>query len=214
MVKDRYEYFPINIEGEGKAAYERLISGIFQELQDEGEEINPMYWEKTEIYPFLANIEASELKEYIRHSNRYYSLTRSSDLFDRSKKVVIPVSDDNKHAKGQLRREEEGYKLSFEFLKSISIDPTKVLYFRVTQPSLEPKPEYYWTNDASEVVGGLRVELGRQRETAIILVSTLWAIAQNGGLIDDINDDDGIAVRQIGFDVFDQTDALAVCVQQ
>ena len=46
------------------------------------------------------------------------------------------------------------------------------------------------------------------RETAVILGTSLDAINTNGGLIQDINDDQGLAVRQIGLSPFDQQSAL------
>lgn len=48
-----------------------------------------------------------------------------------------------------------------------------------------------------------------QRETAIVLAADLQTINGNNGLISDINDDQGLAVRQIGLGAFDQTKALA-----
>jgi hypothetical protein len=97
-----------------------------------------------------------------------------------------------------------------DYVKASGVDPTRVLFFRVTQPSEHPKPELYWTSDFAETKGGLGIELGAQASTSVILVSTLEDISHNGGLMDDINDDSGIAVRQIGLNNFDQNDALLI----
>ena len=89
------------------------------------------------------------------------------------------------------------------------IDPSKVLFFRRTIPSKDPKPEFFWTSDYFETRQGLTAEISpKNRDTAIIIVASLDAINKNGGLIQDINDDQGIAVRQIGTDNFDQNLAL------
>lgn len=91
----------------------------------------------------------------------------------------------------------------------MGVDPEKVLMFRVTQPG-GPKPEYYWTTDFMEARGSLALELGEaQRKTSIILVDTLLSVAENGGLIRDMNDDQGVAVRQIGTAPYDQESAIA-----
>lgn len=117
--------------------------------------------------------------------------------------VVIPETI---HHDGRKRRAEYGYKIHVEYLKSIGIDPSKVLFFRITQPSDTPKPEYYWTSDYNETRQGLTAEIpSSQRERAIILIADLETINTNEGLIQDINDDQGLAVRQIGTGPFDQT---------
>jgi len=70
------------------------------------------------------------------------------------------------------------------YLKTKGIDPSKVLFFRITQPTDNPKPEYYWTSDYSEVQKGLTAEISpEQRKTSIILVADLETINGNGGLI-------------------------------
>ena len=109
------------------------------------------------------------------------------------------------HANGKIRRAESDYKINVEYLKTQGIDPSQVLFFRVTQPTDKPKPEYYWTSDYFETQKGLTREISsKQRKTSIILVSSLDVINSNGGLIQDINDDNGLAVRQIGTGDFDQ----------
>lgn len=122
--------------------------------------------------------------------------------------VSIPAS---LHANGRERRAESGYRVNIDYLRTIDIDPKRVLFYRVTQPSDAPKPEYYWTSDFHETVAGLQAETGGEyRKTAVILAADLQTISENGGLIQDINDDQGLPVRQVGLGPFDQKKALAV----
>lgn len=183
-----------------------------------GEDINPAFIDKINnnrlISPLAEAIRSQpnnlNLLDFIKHSNRFSNLNRFSGIFDRSERITINQSEQNLHQNGRPRQEESGYKLNFDYIKDQNIDPGLVLYFRVTQPSEEPKPEWYWTSDFAEVNYGLGRELGNQESTAVILVSTLEEISGNGGLINDVNDDSGIALRQIGLDVFDQIRALTI----
>ena len=110
---------------------------------------------------------------------------------------------------GRTREAETGYRINTEYLGTIGIDPSKVLFFRVTQPSETPKPESYWTSDYFETIKGLRREISpEKRENSIVLVTSLETINQNQGLIQDINDDSGLAVRQIGTGPFEQSKAI------
>jgi hypothetical protein len=155
------------------------------------------------------------LKEYIYNSENFSSII-SAERSKRWKDDVTSlfgeevILDESVHHDGRVRRAEEGYKINVEYLKTIGIDPEKVLFFRVTQPTETPKPEYYWTSDYFETRQGLTAEIPHeQRLLSIILVSDLATINENEGLIQDINDDQGLAVRQIGSGSFDQTRALA-----
>lgn len=122
--------------------------------------------------------------------------------------VIIPPSI---HADGRLRDEEEGPVLQLQALIDEGIDPAKVLMFRVTQPSDNPKPEFYWTSDYFETVNGLGEEVPPgQRATAVILVGDLATINGNEGLIQDVNDDSGMSVRQIGLGTFNQKSCIAI----
>lgn len=117
------------------------------------------------------------------------------------------------HADGTDRTQESGYKVNLEYLERIGIDPDKVLYFRLTQPSdgIEAKPELYWTSDYFETIKGLQAEIPEtQRKTAVILISSLAEIAKNGGIIQDGNDDLGLAIRQVGNENFDQSKSLGI----
>lgn len=117
--------------------------------------------------------------------------------------------DQTKHADGRNRKVEYGERININCLRDRGIDSSKVLFFRITQPSEQPKPEWYWTSDYFETIRGLGAEIpAEQRRRAVILVSTLDVINNNGGLIQDINDDQGLAVRQIGTGSFDQRLAM------
>jgi hypothetical protein len=129
-----------------------------------------------------------------------------SGLF--GEEVEIPETT---HADGRVRRAESGYRINVEYVRSRNIDPKKILFFRKTQPSDSPKPEWYWTTDYFEAQRGLSREIPEeQRAKSVKLVSTLEEINNNGGLIMDVNDDSGLSVRQILPRPFDQKDALAI----
>jgi len=122
-------------------------------------------------------------------------------------KISLPPS---MHADGRERRAEEGYRLNTEYLRSQGIDPSKVLFYRITQPSDEPKPELYWTSDLAEVGMGLTAEISpEKKESSVVIVCDLAALEKVGrGLIQDINDDGGMSVRMIEPVPFDQKNAL------
>lgn len=194
---------------------DQLYGDIIRELTDEGENLYPGLIDRLDDHKLIdglakyAEQSGVPLKEYIRHSNRFAQLDRFKGLFDRSQPVTIPsTAEGNLDQYGQPRREETGHRLDLDYVRESGVDPRCVLFFRVTQPSDQPKLELYWTSDLSETKGGLGRELGSQAQTAVVLVSTLEDISHNGGLMDDMNDDSGIAVRQIGLDSFDQSQAL------
>jgi len=174
-----------------------LMDRVVNELEEEDEPLNPALIDKLNQSDLLEAKVGVDLKEYIRHSSRFSLLARRGGIFGHI--AAIPQTHNNLDVRGDLRRHEEGPVVDMGAVVDNGVDPSHVLYFRVTQPSEAPKAEYYWTR-----------ELGAGALTAVILVSTLAAISQNGGLIRDMNDDDGIAVRQIGFEAFDQSEALAV----
>lgn len=192
------------------------MDSILAELIRGGENVNPALIDRLDDERLLLGLadlaKTSEISaaEYVWHSNRYSNINRFGPLFDRSRPVTIAASKDNLLFNGSARREETGYLLDLDYVVAQDIDPNLVLYFRVTQLSGEPKPEYYWTSDFSETKNGLRKELGASADTAVILVSTLGEIAKNGGLISDVNDDNGIAVRQVSLATFDQSNALLI----
>lgn len=156
-----------------------------------------------------------ELTAIVKNTTRFYEMIYKerkkrwagdlTGLF--AEEVHIP---ETRHADGRTRRAESNYRVNAEYLRTIGIDSSKILFFRITQPSDEPKPEYYWTSDYFETLRGLDIEVaGKQRDTAVILVSDLGTINQNEGLIQDMNDDEGLSVRQIGTGHFGQNNAIA-----
>lgn len=189
-----------------------LYDATLAQLRQDGERINPCFIDRMEDPLLLQGLADRDgvgiagVTEYVRHSNRYSNLGRQA-IFNGW--VTMPESDLYLYPSGNAREEQIGQSLDLDAVRDLGADPSRILYFRVTQPAVQqPKPEYYWTSDFIEVKRGLRHELGHQAATAIILVSTLEKIAENGGLISDINDDSGIAVRQRGHGPFDQRDAL------
>ncbi|MBP7820755.1 hypothetical protein KA025_00315 [Candidatus Saccharibacteria bacterium] len=201
---------------ESRPNAEIILGRALATLLAEGEDVNPAFLDKIDNEELIIGLlEAAEpsgipIAEYIRHSNRFSNINRFGEIFGRGSPIVIEESEDNLYQSGRLRPSEMGYTLSFQYLEDNDIDPSLVLYFRATQPSDVPKPEYYWTSDFGEVKNGLGRELGNHADTAVILVSTLKDIANNGGLMSDINDDSGIAVRQIGLGTYDQSRALFI----
>ncbi len=192
------------------------VKNFIRKLEAEGEEPNWIILSVLDTPRFITGLQTyceksgDNIEEYLRHSSRYAKLRRggkTGDLFS-GEEVHIPQLGQN--------WEERGRTMDMQYVRSQNIDPAHVLYFRVTQPmeSGKPKPEYYWTSDLGEVSRGLNLELGAQAQTAVILTSTLEDIASNGGLIDDINDDSGIPVRQIGTEPYDQGRALFVMPRQ
>lgn len=190
-------------------------------LKQQGLEENAFvtsYFKDPELFhalPAEIRTNLSLLMEYIKATSKFNDLVekersrrfRGDTMGLLAEEVNIPKS---LHISGGTRRAEEGYRVNVDYLRTVGIDPTKVLFFRITQPSSQPKPEYYWTSDYWETVHGLTVEVhGEQREKSVILVADLETINQNGGLIQDINDDSGLAVRQIGLKPFGQNQALA-----
>ena len=182
------------------------FSGVTEPFEDEA------LWE---ALPDGMRTSPEQLAQYVYHSSRFFDLIHSQrrqryngdtgGLF--GEEVVLSESA---HADGRTRGSERGYRIQVDHLAALGVDPKFVLFYRLTQPSDTPKPELYWTSDFSEVCSGLTDEVsGEAREQAIILVSDLETINKNGGLIQDINDDAGLAVRQISMRPFDQAQCLA-----
>ena len=195
---------------------------IADHLRMQRKEINPFileYFKDPDLFNSLPEtIRSSDKKllEFLENSGRFNDIIYqerqkrqsgdASGLF--GEKVNIPETE---HASGKKRKTESGHRINVAYLKTKGIDPSKVLFFRITQPTDNPKPEYYWTSDYSEVQKGLTAEISpEQRKTSIILVADLETINGNGGLIQDFNDDNGLAVRQIGIESFDQKLALTI----
>jgi len=207
------------VETDAKA--EAHVDQICSFLQKQGVKINPMvadYFKDPSLYNSLPQeIRESENRfaEIIAHSMAFndfvYKARKKVWSGDKSgflgEEVSIPETT---HHDGRTRRAETGEKLNLTALVEENINPDMVLFFRVTQSSDQPKPEYYWTSDYYETKRGLNAEIPReQREKAVILVAPLSAVDENKGLIADINDDEGLAVRQIGQGPFDTSKCIS-----
>lgn len=197
------------------------VNAAVDVLIQQGEELNPLvvnYFLDADLFEALpAEIrnDKAQLEAYISSTSRFKEIVgteraaRARGQKDGLLGEEVKI-EESTHADGRVRRAESGYRLHIDSLKAKGIDPAKVLFFRLTQPGDSPKPEYYWTSDYFETTTGLNAEVGiEQRGSAVVLVSDLATINGNGGLIQDINDDSGIAVRQINPGPFDQKTALA-----
>ena len=183
------------------------------DIASQSHEVSPFIFELFTEEKFFASLPAETQRSpellggLLLHSSRFDTLLhqKPETIFGE----VVQVAETT-HADGRIRHEEEGPRIKVDDLREAGIDPSKVLFFRLTQPSDQPKPEYYWTTDYGETMKGLRMEVSEERRrTAIILVADLATINQNEGLIRDRNDDNGLAVRQIGLDTFNQSKAIA-----
>ena len=198
---------------------ERSVDNIRTKYQ---ESVNPITYEifsDPRLYSALPDeykVDPIGFENLLLHTSRFSQLVDkemdrrwngdTSGLF--GEEVQIPETI---HAGGATRRAESGYKINVDSLARHNIDPKKVLFFRTTQPSSIPKPEWYWTTDFFETQKGLSREISPEdRQKSVTLVASLDAINHNGGLIQDINDDQGISVRQILPLPFDQKQAIAV----
>jgi len=195
-----------------------IISDLADSLIRQGEQVNPFvldYFQDPDLFrslPEEIKTDKQKLSELILNMGKFDDLVsqarqKSGDTSGLlGKKVHITGT---LHADGRTRSAESGEKINVDFLRDQGIDPSKVLFFRITQPADRPKPEYYWTSDYYGTKKGLAGEITpEKRKTAIILTASLDVINNNGGLIQDINDDNGLAVRQIGNGNFDQNLAL------
>lgn len=193
------------------------MDGWIAELERAGEDVGYVFLDKLEDTRFIEGLQGAVAKrgenalDYIMQSNRFSRLvdrTRFDGLTRNDDHITIPNDPGNTARSVHPRPAEQGRRIQLDFVYEQGVDPRYVLFFRVTQPPTNgPKPEYYWTTDLAEVMHGLTEE-GAANGEPIILVASLEAISRNGGLMADINDDQGLAVRQIGSAPFDQQDAL------
>ncbi len=141
---------------------------------------------------------------YLENCSQFADHIHDPEIF--GELVELP---ETQHATGRTRRAEQGNRILLDQLRMKGINPAYVLYFRASQPSEKPKPEYYWTSDFWETRRGLTQEIPmEQRKTAVTLVSTLEDIAGDGGVMNDINDDQGLAVRRVNLGDYDQKRTL------
>ncbi len=201
---------------------EKLVADIVHQISQEGEDI-PQIMTKVfsdsrlfNALPIAIRENAELFGAYLVNSSRFYEILTNEQRKNFEGETrglfgpVITLSHGT-HANGKPRRTEEGYEINVEYLSSQNIDPTKVLFYRKTQPGTDPKPELYWTSDFYQTQVGLQKEIsGDAAESAVTLVCDLSTINNNDGLIQDVNDDSGLAVRQKGIDTFDQKNCLAI----
>lgn len=198
---------------------ETAVNAAMGLIQRRNGETNPFVWETfsdPRLFAALSeDVQASPeaLADLIEQNNEFANLlgqarrkpAEAAGLF--REEVALPESA---HADGRVRRAESGPRINLEYLESQGIDPSKIMLFRITQPADVPKPELYWTSDFFETVRGLQQEIPAElRSTAVILAADLATLDEGGGLIQDVNDDNGLAVRRISPDPFDQKQCMA-----
>ncbi len=213
------ELFGPQVRADHMPILERSVDAIHAKYNEDVDPFTYEIFSDPRLYKALPNeykVDPLGLENLLLYTSRLNRIVQTemqrrwngdtSGLFGED--VQIPETT---HSGGRVRRAESGYKINVESLRKHNIDPTKVLFFRVTQPSDAPKPEWYWTTDFFETQKGLNVEISPEdRQKSVTLVASLDAINRNGGLIQDINDDQGIAVRQILSLPFDQKQSIAV----
>jgi len=199
---------------------DKKINNLSQQLKEQGKGIDTFYatpFKNPDFYnalPQQVRENDESLLQYLENTARFNEIitkerTRrfQGDMTGLLAEEV--TTTETTHADKRARRIEAGHRVNVDYLYTIGVNPSKVLFFRVTQPSTTPKPEYYWTSDLFETIEGLHREIPPEhRKKAIVLICDLQTINENGGLIQDINDDSGLSVRQIGIDAFDQNKAL------
>ncbi len=203
-------------EPEEQVNIDNLLTALLRDqLANQNIIVNEIF-EDMELREALKSLDNESLIEFFVNTTKFWNLIaserkkRSSENMDGLFGEIV-TAEDALNAGGKEKRVESGCKINLKYLKEIGIEAGKVLFFRLTQPALENevKPELYWTSDYFETRKGLRVEVvGEQREQSIVLVASLEAISKNGGLIQDVNDDNGLAVRQLENKSFNQTEAL------
>lgn len=143
-----------------------------------------------------------ELSRYFQNTSRFAD-TKIGEILGEI--VAVPSVD---YGNGFIREALSAPRIDIESIIQRGIDPKYVLMYRRTQPTDgNPNPEPFWTSDFNEVIAGLQKEIqGKKRESSVILVSDLETINEAGnGLVQDVNDDQGISVRMIAPGPFDQS---------
>ncbi|MES2437408.1 MAG: hypothetical protein V4519_05360 [Patescibacteria group bacterium] len=177
------------------------------------EQVNPLIYEVFTDRNFIEAI-PNDIKGNTQLLGLYF---RNTCLFaDLRKNKISIFGEEIVHeslpmANGVLRPKEGGKEIHLEALREAGIDPESVFYYRRTQPSElgTAKPEYYWTSDYWEVIRGLTKEIsGQERQTSKILCTSLAELGSDSKLTLDINDDEGIPVRRVSIDPYDQSRVL------
>ncbi len=199
-----------------------FVSPLFERLKQEG--VEPGFLTR-EIFQdsrfndqFLKRLSPEEQYQYLKNTSLFEAkLKKDSWLSSAGEPNTMfgaeTIAPEMIKANGAIIPPESGKAIDINNLREAGIDPSKVLVFRATQPSDQPKPEYYWTTDYFETKKGLNAEMGENnRNTAIIIVSNLEQVCQ-GGAIKDKNDDNGLSVRRIELSSYDQKTALGKIIQ-
>ncbi len=213
------ELFGPQIKADHMPVLERSVDAIRSKYHEDIDPLTYQIFSDGQLYKALPDeykVDPLGFENLILNTSRFTRITQremsrrwdgdKSGLF--GEEVQIPETT---RSGGRTRRAESGYRINVDYLNKYNIDPKKVLFFRTTQPSATPKPEWYWTTDFFETQKGLSAEISPEdRQKSVTLVASLDAINHNGGLIRDINDDQGIAVRQIKPLSFDQKQSIAI----
>ncbi len=194
-----------------RSVIEDYILRLANMLLKQGKEVHPMvieYFSEPRFFNALPDIikhNPIEMLRLIETNSKFYNCINDPALY--GKEIQIK---DSKTDSGHTREEEFGRVINMDYLRLRKIDPTRILFFRITQPSNKPKPEYYWTCDLYETLKGLRMEISpEKRKTAVVLIANLETLNNTGGLIRDKNDDSGISIRLISNKPFNQKYAIA-----
>jgi hypothetical protein len=197
-------YRPIRIKKYTKGTVFNHIQKLKILLTRKGKTIHPIiieYFSEPKFFnalPLILRHNPIKMMKLIEQNSKFNDAIMDPKLYGEIIKTIRQKAD------GKII-EESGPKINLDHLRSIGINPSNILVFRLTQPSIAAKPELYWTTDFYETRKGLRAEISpEKRKTAIVLISTLGEINSNGGLIRDKNDDAGLSVRQINNKTFNQ----------
>lgn len=196
---------------EKHAEAERLIDALRLRLSEKGVELHPAMerlFEKKAFFEALPNDlrnDAERLAQYAEHGSRLMELLHDERVY--GEWLSLPRTGKD----GRVHAPTEGQRVNLNVLRELGCDPEFVLAFRVTEQSDTPKPEPFWTTDYFETQRGLHQEIPEeQRAKAVTLMSDLATLAGEAGLVRDINDDSGLAIRQIDMKPFNQKQALAI----
>lgn len=207
--------FNFDEPGEGSLIAQQLKDSLDQAITTQHRTIHPFVYEELTDPAILDAWRGttSEFIECVFHSSLFAEqLSIERRFFDRGDTTrffgeIQEVSSPDKT--GSIKQTEPV--INVDFLVERGIDPTKVLFFRRTHISKDPKIERYWSSDFDAVRRGLIVERrGESRRNNVILVTTLALLNSNGGLIADGNDDNGLSVRCLGQELFNSDSALAL----
>lgn len=155
------------------------------------------------LFPAL-NIDIEEAEQYVLNSQELHKQLSGGGEALLGQETALP----NK-VNGNKYKDDKARTVDMRKVVSAGIDPSKVLVFRITQPSEAPKAELYWQTDIDAMVSMYELS-AVQKNSSVILVSTLDQIASsNGGIVVDLMDNNGLSFRQVGVDSFPDDAVLA-----